>query len=106
MQILSGNVNVGEFDASLQMLPEIFHPVDVCIPLRIFARAVFYRFVFVASLFQSVVGKQFVRVNPRTLNDIRLNNRLQGFLGDVRNNLRYHLPVALHHAKDDRFVLV
>lgn len=104
MQILLRNVNVGGSDASLQMFPEVFQSVDVRVVQDIFLRSVIHSLVRVSFFVQSFVGAKFVRVNRRTLLDIRLNNRLQSFLADIRDNFRHHLPVALQHPKHNGFV--
>ena len=104
MQILFGNVNVSGADASLQVFPKVFQPVDMRIFQNIFPRSVIHRLVRESFFVQSFVGTQLVSVNRRTLLNICLNNRLQSFLGDVRNNLRHHLAVTLQHSKDNRFV--
>lgn len=104
MQILLRNVNVSGADAALQMFPEVFQSVAVRIVQNIFPHAMIHRLVRESFFIQSFVGAQLVGVNRRTLLDIRLNNRLQSFFADVRDNLRHHLAVALQHAKHNRLV--
>ena len=43
MKVLFGNVNVGGADASLQMIPEILHAVDVRIADNVFLCGVIHR---------------------------------------------------------------
>ena len=87
MQVLFGNVNVSGADAAFQVLPKVLHAVDVRLAIYILASGVIYSLVIEAGLFQSFVGFQFIRVNRRAVQNIFLNNRLQSFLGDIRDNL-------------------
>ena len=105
MQILLRNVNVSGSDASLQMFPEIFQPVDVRIVQDIFARSMIHRLVRELFFFvQSFVRAQLVCVNRRALLNICLNG-CKGFLADIRDNLCHHLAVALQHSKHNRLLL-
>jgi hypothetical protein len=88
----------------MQVLPKVLHAVDVRLAIYILASGVIYSLVIVAALFQSLIGLQFIRVNCGTVQNVFLDNRLQSFLGNIRNNFRHHLSFALHHAKDDCFV--
>ena len=98
------DMNVSAFDATLEVFPKVIKILRVRVPVDIFTRAMIDRLVIVTGLFQSLVGFQFVRVNHRAVQNIFLNKRLQSFLGDVRDNLCHHLPVALHHAENDCLV--
>ena len=104
MQMLFGNVNVSGADAAFQVLPKVFHAVDVRLTVYILASGVIYGLMIEANLFQSLVRLQFVRVNRRAVQNIFLNNRLQGFLGDIRDNFRHYLSLASHHTENDCLV--
>ncbi len=104
MQMLFGNMNVGRTDAAFQVLPKIVQIVGVRLPVHIFACAVINRVMIVASLFQSPIRFQFIRVNYGAIQNIFLNNRLERFLGNIRDNFRHYLSITLHHAKNDSLV--
>lgn len=104
MKILFGNMNVSAADAALKVFPEIFHAVDVRFANNIFADAVINSLVIVPFLPKTFVRVQLVSVNRRTGFDILLNDWFQRLAFAVRDNLRHHLPLALHHAKDNRLV--
>lgn len=104
MQILSRDVNMGGANGALQVLPEVFQSVDVRVVQSVFLRAVIDRLVGESFFVQSFVGAQLVSVNRGALFNIRLNNRLQSFLANIRDNFRHHLPVALQHSKHNRLV--
>ena len=98
------DMNVSAFDAALKVLPKVIKILGMRVPIDIFARAVVDRLVIVASLFKSLVRLQFICVNIRAVQNILFNDRLQCFLGDIRDNLCHHLAVALHHAENDCLV--
>jgi len=104
MKMLWRNRNVSALDAALQVFPEVLQIVDVRVAVGIFARSMINRLVAVTRFPQPFVGVQFVTVNRRAIQDVFLNDRLQGFLGDVRDNLGHHLSTALHHAEHNCFV--
>lgn len=104
MKMLFGNVNVGGTDAAFQVLPKVFHPVDVRVSDNIFMDAVIDRLVIVASLFQSLIGVQFVSMNRCSSFDILFNDWLERLPFAVRHNLRHYLSLALHHPKDNRLI--
>ena len=97
-------MNVSAFDATLKVLPKVVQIVGVRFPIYILANAVINRMVIVASLFQSPVRFQFVSVNLGTIQNVFFNNRLEGFLADIRDNFCHHLSVALHHAENNSLV--
>lgn len=104
MKMLLGNVNMGAANGSLEVLPKVFKTVDMRCAFHIFSCAVVHGLVLVALFGQAFVGVKFIRVNRGTLNDVLLDKRLQGSAADIRNNFRYHLPVALQHPENDCLV--
>ena len=102
--MLRRDMNVSAFDASFKVFPKVVQILRVRVPVDILAHAMIDSLVIVSSLFKSLVRLQFIRVDIRAVQNIFFNDRLQSFLGNIRDNFCHHLAVALHHAENDCLV--
>src|ERR1019366_6512712 len=95
-----------------QQRPEPFHGVDVdfmeaiaVFVAGIFARAVADALVLVAPAWQAGVDIVFIRVDPRSLGDGRLDLWFDRCLFNVLQHMKNDLPAALDQSEDGRFLL-
>jgi len=99
-----GNVDMSPADRQFQPRPKAFHAVDVGVAFNELFRAVIDRLVVKADFVQSLVGAQFVSVYGCALLDILRNDRLQGTLFDIGDDLRHDFTAAFQHPENDRLV--
>ncbi len=97
--MLAGNAAMSSLYAAFEMRPEALDGVGVCCASYPFFAPVIHRTVAIADLAQRAVSRRFVRADGAASGDVLLDDREQGGVLRVRDDIGHQIAAALDHAE-------
>lgn len=101
LEVLRRDVDVGPADRVLEPREVALDGVRMNLAPHVLLGTVLDRLVRVALASEAPVGGELVAVDGAALLHVGLDDRDQGALGEVGDDLRHHVAVSLHDAHDD-----
>ena len=98
--VLTGHMNVSALDAALDLCPITFERINVVNAINPLLRSVFDRAVRVAEITKRGIRREFIAADGAALSNLRLDDGVQRFASNVRDNVRHNVTGTLQHTEN------